>query len=102
MSDPDLRIRATFDGSCVVGEHILQIILEGVRNARRHSVADTVTVNIHGQHEKVTITIADDGIGFDQSGPLPWAIASRVAELGGQLRVNGNGPAHLEIVMPNS
>ena len=102
MCDPDLRIRATFDGTCAIGEHVLQIILEGVRNARRHSVADTVTINIKGEHERVTITIQDDGVGFDPSEALPWAIASRVAELGGELRISGEGPAHLEIVMPNS
>jgi len=99
ISDPGLRIRVTFDGKCTVGEHILQIILEGVRNARRHSVADAVTIDIHGENGKVIITIDDDGIGFE-SDALPWAIASRVAELGGELRVNG--AAHLEIVMPNS
>jgi hypothetical protein len=40
-------------------------------------------------------------VGFPDSGDPPWAIASRVAEFGGNLSVNANASAHLEIEMPN-
>jgi signal transduction histidine kinase len=47
------------------------------------------------------ITIDDDGVGFEDPANPPWAIASRVAELGGHLTVNHNGSTRLEIEMPN-
>jgi signal transduction histidine kinase len=101
VSDPRLEIRASFAGRSTVGEHILQIILEGLRNARRHAMADAVTIDIKAAHDKVLITIDDDGVGFAQAEELPWAISSRVAELGGRLSVSGIDSAHLEIEMPN-
>jgi signal transduction histidine kinase len=101
MSDPHLEVRAAFSGRATVGEHILQIVLEGLRNARRHAKADTVSVRIDGSQDKIVVTIDDDGVGFTQSQTLPWAIASRVAELGGRLNVAGDGSAHLEIELPN-
>jgi signal transduction histidine kinase len=101
MSDPHLEIRATLSARATVGEHILQIVLEGLRNARRHANADTVSIRIEGSRDKIVVKIDDDGVGFTQSHTLPWAIASRVAELGGHLNLAGNGSGHLEIEMPN-
>jgi signal transduction histidine kinase len=100
-SDPRLEISAAFAGRCTVGEQILQIILEGLRNARRHAMAETVTVGLRGDQNKIVIDIADDGVGFDEAEKPPWAIASRVAELGGRLIVHDDESARLEIEMPN-
>jgi signal transduction histidine kinase len=46
----------------------------------------------------------DDGVGFRNSEQPPWAIASRVAEYGGRLRIGGNERpgAHLEIEIPTA
>lgn len=101
ISDPRREIRASFVGRSTVGEQILQIILEGLRNARRHASADAVTIDIKGALDKILITIDDDGVGFAQAQELPWAISSRVAELGGRLSVIGIDSAHLKIEMPN-
>jgi len=73
-----------------------------LRNARRHGMPQRVTINVSGLEDKLLITIADDGVGFLDSGQPPWAIASRVAELGGHLIVNRNGATRLEIEMPNT
>jgi signal transduction histidine kinase len=45
----------------------------------------------------------DDGVGFNSECP-PWAIASRVAEYGGRLRINNTESrgAHLEIEIPTA
>jgi signal transduction histidine kinase len=77
-------------------------MLEGLRNARRHGLPRCVTINVNGLEGKLMITIDDDGVGFQGSGQPPWAIASRVAELGGHLNVNRNGVTRLEIEMPNT
>ncbi len=92
------HVEATFSASGLLVEHILLIMLEGARNARRHAQAREVSVKAHEAGNLVRITIDDDGIGFQQAQP-PWAIASRVAEFGGQLRLVEQHPtgAHMEI-----
>jgi signal transduction histidine kinase len=101
-ADPHFEVRMEFAGQSTTGEHLLQIMLEGLRNARRHGMPRCVTINVNGLADKLLITIDDDGVGFQESGQPPWAIASRVAELGGQLNVNRDGVTRLEIEMPNS
>jgi signal transduction histidine kinase len=91
-----------FAGHSATGEHLLQIMLEGLRNARRHGMPQCITINVSGLEDKLLITIDDDGVGFLESGHPPWAIASRVAELGGHLIVNRDGVTRLEIEMPNT
>ncbi|HUO05852.1 MAG TPA: histidine kinase [Candidatus Binataceae bacterium] len=100
VSDPQLAVRAKFATDSAIGEHILQIILEGLRNARRHAQASLVTIDVSQADGGVMINIDDDGAGFPAAGSPPWAIASRVAELGGELSVNGGGSTRLRIVMP--
>ncbi|HKD68285.1 MAG TPA: histidine kinase [Candidatus Binataceae bacterium] len=102
IRDPRLRIQAAFNTDCLGGEQILQIMLEGLRNARRHAMATLVTINVWEAADKVQITIDDDGVGFDDSAKPPWAIASRVAEFGGFLSLNGSGLARLAIEIPKS
>lgn len=41
------------------------LVRESVSNAIRHSGTDRVSVDIHGDHGKLTITVVDEGIGFD-------------------------------------
>jgi signal transduction histidine kinase len=101
-SDPHFEVRMAFAGHSTTGEHLLQIMLEGLRNARRHGMSQCVTINVNGLEDKLLITIDDDGVGFPEAGNPPWAIASRVAELGGHLIVNRNGVTRLEIEMPNT
>ena len=101
LSDPRLEISATVSTRAAVGEHILQIALEALNNARRHANAGAVSIRIDEIAGKISIDIRDDGVGFAEAESVPWAIASRVAELGGSLNVGANGSARLEIEMPN-
>jgi signal transduction histidine kinase len=55
--DPGLRIQAAFSTHGLRGEHILQIMLEGLRNARRHAMANLVTIDAWEAANKVQITI---------------------------------------------
>ena len=96
--DTRFHVEADFSASAMLVEHILLIMLEGARNARRHAQAREVSVKAHQAGELIRITIDDDGVGFQQA-EAPWAIASRVAEFGGQLRLVGQNRsgAHMEI-----
>jgi signal transduction histidine kinase len=100
--DPQAQVRAEFTGSALIGEHILQIMAEGLRNARRHAMAKIVKIEVSDAGDKVRVMITDDGIGFPRESSPPWVIASRVAEFGGRLNINGAGSSQLEIEVPRN
>lgn len=100
VNDPRLHFRASFTAHSLGGEQILQIMLEGLRNARRHAMANLVRINAWESEGKVQISIDDDGIGFAVAENPPWAIASRVAEFGGSMNINGKGSGGLAIEIP--
>jgi len=84
-------------------EQILQILLEGVRNARRHGQARSGAIDVHQTPTTIEIRIDDNGRGFSDPEEAPWTIASRVAEFGGKLDINsGRSGAHLEIAIPST
>ncbi len=99
-ADPEIRINGVFDGSSRLGERILQIMLEGLRNARKHARATLVRIDASEIAGRVLITIADDGVGFPPAADPPWTIASHVAETGGRLSFSESGPACLQIEIP--
>ncbi len=101
ISDPGFEMRAAFSGRSLVGEHILQIMLEGLRNSRSHGMANLVKIDVHEVDHKVSITIEDDGVGLSDSSSRPWAIASRVAELQGHMSMHSDGRTRLQIELPN-
>ena len=103
MVDPRCRLQASFAGRGLTGEHLLQMMLEGLRNARQHGTAHRVDINLSGIENSILLTIEDDGVGFADAAAKPWAIASRVAELGGHLTVTSSGGStRLTIEMPQS
>jgi signal transduction histidine kinase len=97
------EMTANFAGRAPIFEQIIQIVLEGVRNTWQHGGAACAAINISAVDNSIRIAMDDDGVGFNSEGP-PWAIASRVAEYGGQLRINSteNRGAHLEIEIPRA
>jgi signal transduction histidine kinase len=100
-SNTRFRIQAAFAASGATTEQILQILLEGIRNTRRHGHAHSGAINVHQTGELIGMTLDDDGTGFGDTNAPPWTIASRVSELGGRLIVNsGSSGAHLEISLP--
>ncbi|MGO9453379.1 MAG: sensor histidine kinase [Candidatus Binataceae bacterium] len=100
--DTRFKIQAAFAASGLIVEQIIQIMLEGMRNALHHGNARSAMIKASEADGVIRITIDDDGVGFEESEKPPWAIASRVAEFGGRLRMTeGKHPgAHLEIEMP--
>jgi len=98
------QVNANFATTSALVEHALQIVLEGMRNARQHGRPHMVTASVQGLEKSIRITIDDDGIGFAEPGRPPWSIASRVAEVGGELTMiaEGNSGAHLRIDLPTT
>jgi signal transduction histidine kinase len=98
------EVKADFVGCASKVVQVLQIVLEGARNTWRHSKAACASINITAANNLIRITIDDNGVGFHNCKQPPWAIASRVAEYGGCLKIgDGSGQAsgaHLEIEIP--
>ncbi len=100
--DTLFHIEVTFKARGPIIEQIFQMMLEGIRNVWRHGKARSAQVKVAQTTDVIRIVIDDNGRGFRQTDAIPWAIASRVAEFGGRVRVNGHSQvgAHLEIEMP--
>ena len=101
-ADPSVHVRAVLTAPGSVLEQVLHIVLEGLRNTRRHGRARAATIDVAEDVNTVRITIQDDGVGFERAATPPWSIASRVAECGGRLTIAAAGRpgAHLEIELP--
>ncbi len=90
-------LHARFEGSLLLVEHALLIMLEGARNVGRHARAASATIAAAAHRGTVHITIDDDGVGFPPGAPPPWSIASRAAELGGAVRLRPGAGGHVEV-----
>lgn len=97
-----LHLSAEVSGSIELVDQILGIARESLHNLRRHAAASRAEIAIRGDRSAVSIEIVDDGVGFrDES--MPWSIASRVREVGGQIQVRADRPgAHLSITLPGN
>jgi signal transduction histidine kinase len=80
-----VSVQAEFHGSVTYVEHILLIMLEGLRNVRRHAHARSAVIGVRTVEQGIVLRIDDDGIGFPEGAIPPWSMVSRVAECGGQL-----------------
>lgn len=103
--DAATRVRIHIDTSGRVDmiDHVLGVVRAAVSNIRRHAGASTAAIEIHDGESETHIGIDDDGVGLPHD-VLPWTIASRVQEVGGDLRlVSGPEPgAHILITIPRS
>jgi signal transduction histidine kinase len=98
---PSVSVSADFRGSARLVEHALLIMLEGLRNIRRHARARTGSLEARLVEHDICLTIADDGVGFPNAGEAPWSMRSRVAECGGSLALENSAQgARLRIALP--
>ena len=97
-------VQAHFNGSLLLVEHALHVMLEGARNVALHARANSAAISADASVGKVFITIDDDGVGFPADAAPPWSIASRAAELGGEVRMGGGRQrgGHVEIELPEA
>jgi len=102
-ANPIFQIDAMYNGTAQVGEHLLQIMLEGLRNAQRHANADKVIVSLIETNEMTLLKIDDNGVGFTDADKAPWSIVSRVKELGGNMTLSEiEGSTSLTIELPHN
>jgi signal transduction histidine kinase len=66
------HVRVNLDCSCPpdklpphLADELLAVVKEALSNALRHSGAGGVEVRVEGDDERVTVTVADDGAGFN-------------------------------------
>jgi len=99
--DTRFAVNAQFGGTGPLVEHVLQILLEGVRNVRRHAFARAASIEAQAAGPDIQIRIDDDGLGFADGAGAPWSISSRVDQLGGQVQLarDNRAGAHLAIAL---
>lgn len=88
------------------GEHLLQMVREGLSNAWRHGHARNIVVRVSLNTHCLNVEVEDDGIGFDPSKPRPGGrglvnLAERAELCGGRLQVQSKpgGPTLLRVTV---
>jgi signal transduction histidine kinase len=69
-----------------------RVVQEALTNCARHAQAKEVRIALHGSHERLSLTVQDDGVGFDPRPPFRKgvglvSIEERVRELGGNVTI---------------
>jgi signal transduction histidine kinase len=72
--------------------YVFRMVQEMLTNVAKHSQAKSIAVNLRGESDLLTLTVTDDGVGFEPEqvrgkGLGLIGIEERVRELGGSLRV---------------
>jgi signal transduction histidine kinase/ligand-binding sensor domain-containing protein len=96
----DIRLTVTSTGTMTdypprVENQLLRVGQEAITNAVRHAGASRIRVDLEGRAESVTLSVSDDGRGFDYEETLAQGsdhyglstMRERAEELGGRLRV---------------
>jgi signal transduction histidine kinase len=98
-----VSVRAEVSGPVELIDQVLSIAREGLHNVSRHALARTAVIAIRDDQSRVRIELDDDGVGF-RTDVMPWSIASRVKEVGGEIRIatDGRAGAHLSITLPRT
>ncbi len=71
---------------------VYRVVQEALTNCARHARASDIRIAVHGRQEALSMTIQDDGVGFDPSeihgrGLGLVGIQERVRELGGKVSI---------------
>ena len=88
----ELQIEGDFDGLGDEGRTCLyRVVQEALTNCARHAQATTIQIMMQGNKESVSLSIHDDGLGFDTSRARTSlgliGIEERVKALGGSLAI---------------
>ena len=71
---------------------LYRVVQEALHNALKYSKARTITIDLKGTDGELTLTIADDGVGFDPEGTVSTGLGltsmqERVDALGGTIAI---------------
>jgi PAS domain S-box-containing protein len=93
---------------------LFRVFQEAINNVAQHSEAHTVRISVASGGQGVTVTVADDGKGFDLSEPMDLKASTRgmgllgmkerLSPMGGELKIetfSGNGTC-LSIQLPRA
>jgi signal transduction histidine kinase len=74
---------------------LFRIVQEAIQNAIKHSKASEVSVHLSGSSDRLTVTISDNGVGFDveaawSQGLGLLSMVERVGVLGGSLEIHSS------------
>lgn len=81
---------------------VFKLVRELLRNVAKHSGVDSANAQVRGDRTRIQVEVQDTGRGFEWQmemfGPQPgtfglWSIADRVADVGGEFRVD-TAPGH--------
>jgi signal transduction histidine kinase len=82
---------------------LFRIVQEALQNAIKHSKANEVSVCLSGSSDQLTVTISDNGVGFDVE--AAWSqglglvsIAERVEAIGGSLAIHSSPGAGARLI----
>jgi signal transduction histidine kinase len=67
--DIELRITGATKAEPEIEGEVLRIAQEALANALRHADAERVELRLQGRDGRLTVTVADDGVGFDPEAP---------------------------------
>lgn len=91
--------------------NLLRILREAVNNAVKHSGADTIDVTLRNRADALTLTIRDDGSGFDRDHAAPGpghygliGMKERASQIGAALQVDSQPGAGttISVTLPAS
>jgi signal transduction histidine kinase len=72
ITESDIRASLEFSGDAEPGEHVSTVVFrvldEAIRNAQKHSKAETLTIVISDLMHGIDVICRDDGEGFDPAG----------------------------------
>jgi signal transduction histidine kinase len=103
--DVDVELEATKDVSPEHGAELLQLVRESLSNAARHAQAKHLVVSFRREEQGLTLVIADDGVGFDSSSPIPAGhhglgnMRARAEAIGAMMRVESAGGQGTRIIV---
>jgi NarL family two-component system sensor histidine kinase LiaS len=99
----ELRVRGERPLPLPLEQALFRVAQEALTNTARHSRAGSVEVDLVWQGNLVTLTVSDDGRGFDPTeadskGLGLQSMQERIAALGGHLEVNSKPGSGTEVV----
>lgn len=106
-ASPNVLVRRTGDAQELldsVAEELFIIVVEAVRNARRHAQGTQIVVSFEWASARLSISVEDDGDGFDVATSSPSGLhtmAERAQVIGARLTVSSNsGGTAVVVDMP--